>query len=151
VNVQRPPATIHASAVAVGDHGILIRGETGSGKSSLALALIDDPRLEARLVGDDRIVLSKTAAGIVAQPPGPTAGMIEIRGIGIMRMPYADAAQIALVVDLLPLESCPRMPDEGERNAALLGRQVPRLALPIGAVDGVLRVRTALQAWTSGA
>ncbi len=149
MNVQAPP-TIHASAVVADGHGILIRGAAGSGKSSLALALIDDQRLQARLVGDDRIVLVRTSAGVVAQPAAAIAGLIELRGLGIMKMPHADDAAIALVVDLLPLESCPRMPAESERTTDLLGLAVPRLTVPIGAADAVLRVRTALQAWTSG-
>ena len=147
MNIRAAPDTIHASAVAVGERGILIRGSSGSGKSALALALIDDPRLDARLIGDDRLILSDGENGVVARPPEAIAGLIEVRGVGIVTLPYVAEASIALVVDLLPAAECPRHPDEAERTTLLLGRPVPRLALPIGANDGPLRVRMALQAW----
>lgn len=151
MNVREPLPTIHASAVTVGGRGILIRGEAGSGKSSLAMALIDDPRLEARLVSDDRVVLAETEHGVVARPPAAIAGLIEMRGVGVLTLPFVEEAPIALVVDLLPAEACPRLPDAGERTTDLLGRAVPRLALPIGAGDGALRVRMALRAWIGAA
>ncbi len=127
----------------------MIRGLSGSGKSSLALGLIDDPQSLARLVGDDRILLTSTADGLVARPPVAIAGLLELRGVGLLRPPCQPEARIALVVDLLPLEECIRFPDENGRNARVMDRSVPRLTLPIGAGDGVLRVRLALREWVN--
>ena len=139
--------TIHASAVAIGDRGVLIRGSSGSGKSSLALGLIDDARLEARLIADDRLVLSGGPAGLVARTPKRLEGLIEVGGIGIVKMAHVDEAMIVLVVDLLRPEDCSRYPGADERSATLMGHMVPRLTLPIGVVDGVTRVRVALREW----
>jgi len=147
VNRTEDEATVHASAVAIGDHGVLIRGEAGSGKSSLALALIDDPKAFAVLIADDQVHVVRGAAGLTLHPMPRTAGLIEIRGIGIVPMRHKDEARLVLVVDLLPAEECPRMPEDGERVAVVLGEDVARLTLPIGAPDSSLRVRTALRQW----
>lgn len=141
--------TIHASAVVVGDRGILIRGPSGSGKSSLALGLIDDTRLEARLLADDRLVLVDGPDGLVARTPRRLEGLLEVRGVGIVRMANVNEAKIALVVDLLSPEDCPRYPDFGERNTTLMGHLLPCLKLPIGIADGVTRIRIALREWSS--
>ncbi|MHA1559954.1 MAG: HPr kinase/phosphorylase [Alphaproteobacteria bacterium] len=140
--------TIHASAVVVGDRGVLIRGPSGSGKSSLALGLIDDARLEARLIADDRLVLAGSRDGLIARTPERLEGLIEVRGIGIVKMPHIDEAKIVLVVDLLRPEDCFRYPGGAERNTTLMGHLVPRLTLPIGVADGVTRVRVALREWS---
>ena len=80
--------TVHATAVLVGADGVLIRGESGSGKSALALALIERG---ARLIADDRLTLSGCHGRIVATAPGATAGLIELRGRGIVeRAPRAE-------------------------------------------------------------
>lgn len=137
--------TIHATAVAVGESGILIRGRSGAGKSSLALQLIDDPRLQATLVGDDRISLTPSDDGIIARPRAEITGLFELRGVGIIRLSFRSEARIALVVDLLPLDQCTRLPDEEQLTTEIVGLPVPRLMLPIGAIDAALRVRLALR------
>lgn len=141
-------ATIHASAVVVGGRGVLIRGPSGSGKSSLALGLIDDSRLEARLLADDRLVLTDGPGGLIGRTPRQLKGLIEVRGIGIVRMANIDEAKIELVVDLLRPEDCIRHPEVGDRNMTLLGHSVARLTLPIGVADGVTRIRVALREWS---
>lgn len=79
--------------------------------------------------------------------PAAIAGQIEVRGIGIVTVEHSTEAPLTLVVDLLPPEACPRYPEGAEREAILLGHPIPRLALPIGAADGALRVRIALREW----
>ncbi len=136
--------TVHASAVAVGDRGILIRGPSGSGKSSLVLGLIDRDPDTTRLVADDRLSLVAERGRLVATAPPAIAGKLEVRGQGIFEMPYLSPCSMDLVVDLLPAAACPRFPDERDRTVAINGVRLPRLMLPAGSADGVARVRFAL-------
>lgn len=139
--------TIHASAVAIGDHGILIRGGSGAGKSALAMALIEDPRHDTTLVGDDRVILDRDGERLWVTPAPALAGLIELRGIGMLRRPHRERAVVRLAVDLLPEAQCPRLPDEAERSVTIHGVALPRLMLPTGLADGAMRVRVALREW----
>lgn len=137
--------TVHASAVAIGGDGVLIRGRSGSGKSALVLSLLDRDPDTARLVADDRVILSRDGDRLLATPPPALAGKLEVRGQGIVEVAHLPAAAIALVVDLLPAGDCPRLPEPADASVTLLDVTLPRLALPIGAVDGPARVRFALR------
>lgn len=134
--------TVHASVARLGHCGILIRGPSGSGKSSLLLALLDDPH--AILVADDRARLHAEGGRVIASAPEAIAGQMEIRGVGIVRRPYAASAVIDLVVDIRQLSECPRLPTAEQRRAVLAGIAVQRIFVAIGAPDGVVRVRAAL-------
>ncbi len=138
------PATIHATAVAIRDSGILIRGPSGSGKSSLALALMATGEPRARLVADDRVVLTAKDGTLYASSPETIAGLLEVRGLGIIRRPYVSPIAIRLVVDLVPLADAPRMPTEAEATVVLESIALPRLFVAIGSPDAALRVRVAL-------
>lgn len=95
-----PPAEIlHASCVAIGDRAALITGPSGSGKSALALQLI---ALGAALVADDRVALSMRGAEVIARAPNAIAGLIEARGVGLLRMAWRPEAEVTLVADLSP-------------------------------------------------
>jgi serine kinase of HPr protein (carbohydrate metabolism regulator) len=111
-----------ASCVSIGGRGVLIEGPPGSGKSSLALALIDRG---ARLVGDDGVLLEVRGDGLWALPPPNIAGLIEIRNVGLATLP-AEAAPVALVLRLDP--AAPRLP-EGAEEAVLAGMIVPLIRL----------------------
>ena len=90
--------TVHATAVLLGAGGLLVIGPSGAGKSMLALRLIDRG---AMLVADDRVDLQPSAGGrLAARPPPALAGLIEIRGLGVLRMSHAPSAAIVLVLDL---------------------------------------------------
>lgn len=97
-------SSIHASCVQVGEAGVLIRGASGAGKSRLAFALVLAGGAgmvpPARLVADDRVLLERRGTRVFARAPGSLAGLIEIRGAGIRRLPYVKEAAIDLVVDL---------------------------------------------------
>jgi HPr kinase/phosphorylase len=138
------PDTVHASAVAVGAHGVLIRGASGSGKSSLVLGLIDRDPATTLLIADDRVTLTPERGRLVAAAPPMLAGKLEVRGQGIVAMPHVSPFPVALVVDLLPPDECPRMPEPAEMETTVMGVVLPRLALPIGLVDASVRVRFAL-------
>jgi HPr kinase/phosphorylase len=128
--------TIHATAIAVDRRAILIRGRSGSGKSDLALrclAVPATPWLPApvRLVADDRVGLRLGPGGrLVAFAPETIAGRMEVRGLGIVDMPYDVDAEIALVADLIGSEDPPieRLPDPVP-GTTLLGRRIPSIRL----------------------
>lgn len=136
--------TVHASAVWVDGAGVLIRGPSGCGKSSLLLALLMADRPASRLVADDRVELAVVAGQLQASVPDILAGLLEIRGQGLVTVPYLSPVSIDLVVDLEPIERCVRMPEEADRTALIEGVVVRRLALPQGQADGWIRVRAAL-------
>jgi len=144
-----PGETVHASVVRIGRFGVLIRGASGSGKSSLLLSLLTDAP-GAMLVADDRAALRVEAGGLVASVPEAIAGQMEIRGIGIVRRAYVSEAAVSLVVDLLPLAECPRLPTPEERRAVLSGIALPRIFIASGAPDGAARVRAAIDHLATG-
>ena len=96
--------TVHASAVLVGARAVLIRGAPAAGKSALALRLIGAARSGlipfARLVGDDRVHLEACHGRLLVRPAAALEGLLEVRGLGIRRLPYEPAAVVGLVVDL---------------------------------------------------
>lgn len=135
--------TVHASAARVGSHGVLIRGASGSGKSSLLLSLLFGSS-DGVLVADDRVVLSVEDGRLVAAAPKTIAGSMEVRGVGIIRRPYASPVAIDLVVDLVPLAEVPRLPDDAEAHVVIAGVMLRRIFVAAGTADGALRVRAAL-------
>ena len=101
---------IHATCVVLDGVGVLIRGGSGSGKSDLALRLIEIQR--ARLVADDQVILRRHGDGLImASPPYELAGMIEVRGVGVVRYPFVERTLVSLVVDLQPVARLERMPE----------------------------------------
>jgi HPr kinase/phosphorylase len=90
-------ANVHASCVAIASRGVLLLGPSGSGKSELALRLIDDG---ARLVADDRTLLFVAKGVLHAKAPASIKGLLEIRGVGIIELPVRTNVRIALVVRL---------------------------------------------------
>lgn len=97
---------VHATAVAIAGRAALILGPSGAGKSGLALRLIAGG---AALVSDDQVRLTRRGVGLVARAPAPISGMIEARGVGLLRVPVEAEAPVALAVDL-SRASAARMP-----------------------------------------
>ncbi|MBI1622174.1 HPr kinase/phosphorylase [Aquamicrobium zhengzhouense] len=94
----------HATAVVVGAVGVLIRGPSGAGKSALALSVLaqaKDMGCFAILVSDDQVWLSEHSGRLVARAPDPIAGLIEVRGLGPVKIEHEPAAVIDLIVDLV--------------------------------------------------
>ena len=114
-------AIVHASCVAVAGQGLLITGRSGSGKSSLALEMIG---LGAELVADDRVDLRMEGEKVMARPPEAISGLIEARGIGLLRARPAGPVPLAFVLDLDVVETA-RLPDP--RVIRVLRQSVPLL------------------------
>lgn len=112
-------SSIHATVVAVEGRGLLIRGPSGSGKSSLALMLM---AAGAALVADDRVCLARHGDVVLARAPAPLAGLIEARGVGILRAAALAEAPVHLVADLAE-EGTDRLPPL--RHTSLLGVDLP--------------------------
>jgi len=126
-------ASIHASAVLAGPRALLIRGPAGSGKSRLVLALVQAAHAGllpfARLVADDRAEVRAVNGRVLVQPVEQLAGLLEVRGLGLRRMPFEPVAVVGMIVDLdaADAERMPR-PTPGVVN----GIAVPRLAVAPG-------------------
>ncbi|MBS8226263.1 serine kinase [Vannielia litorea] len=111
----------HATAIAFGARGVLILGPSGAGKSSLAVELISRG---ARLVGDDRLMLSGEGGRLLARPRPGFEGRIECRGVGLLTVPAVAEAEIALVIDA-GREERDRLPPP--REILLFGCSLPLL------------------------
>jgi len=138
--------TIHASCVAVGGRAVLLAGRSGAGKSDLALRLIDRG---AVLVSDDYTLVRRTAAGLLASPPATIAGQIEVRGLGVLPLPYLAEAPVALLIDLDQPVS--RMPADPLQSRLIAGVAVPLLALAALEASAPYKVELALARFGLGA
>ena len=128
-------ASVHASAVLVGDRAVLIRGPSGAGKSRLAFDLILAGRAgqlpPAVLVGDDRVHLDTVAGQLWVRPARELAGLIEVRGLGIRRCDFAIEAIVGIVVDLAASDA-ERLPPPEALSIHLNGVLLPRIPIGIG-------------------
>ncbi len=115
---------IHATCVELAGIAVLLRGPSGSGKSDLALRLIDGG---ARLVADDRTDLVAESGVLLASSPHPIAGRIEVRGVGLMSLPNISRSRVGLAVDLRPAADIARLPDA--QHCSYLGIELPLIAL----------------------
>jgi len=126
-------ATIHASAVLVGAHAALIRGPSGSGKSRLALRLLQAPQLLfTRLVGDDRVHIEARNARLLVRPAAALEGLIEIRGLGIRALPFEPVAAAKWVIDL-DAPDAERLPQDAATSVSIEGVRLSRLPVAAGA------------------
>jgi serine kinase of HPr protein (carbohydrate metabolism regulator) len=133
---------VHGTAVAIEGRAVLLRGPSGSGKSDLALRLID---AGARLVADDQTELARVGDGIVVRPPATIVGLIEVRGIGILRLEPLMEAPLALLADLVQPETVERLPMP--RFEPVLGLDLPLIALAPFEASAQAKLRLALRVY----
>ena len=137
-------ANIHASCVAIGGKGVLLLGESGAGKSDLALRLIDEG---ASLVADDRCALFLSRGKLWARPPQTIAGLLEMRGLGIIALPHLAKVPIAMAV-VLKARPGPRLPDPAwyrAPGALRAASKVPLIVVNGASVSAPARIRAALR------
>ncbi len=121
----------HCTVVQIGGKGVLIEGQSGAGKSSLALGLIDRAAacgISSVLVSDDQTLLEVVDGDLVATVPRQIAGLVEIRGFGLARRRHVESCRIALLCRLVNDEAVARMPEA--KFAKLDGVELPLLELP---------------------
>ena len=102
------PLRLHGTCVAVEGRGALFRGGPGSGKSDLALRLIERG---AQLVADDQVLIEKVSDGLRALAEPRLQGRLEVRGIGVLDVPAVQAAPLSAIFDLTAGCDIPRMPE----------------------------------------
>lgn len=129
---------IHASSVAVDGRAVLISGPSGSGKSDLALRLLDRG---FTLISDDRTIVRKEGARIIASAPETIKGKLEIRGIGIVDVECVTDVPVALVVELT--SDIARLPDDS-RKRVVLGEGIPLVSIDAMSASAASKVAMAL-------
>ncbi len=141
--------SVHATCVSFAGRGVLILGPPGSGKSDLALRLIDAPgrgtgleSVEARLVADDQVAVRREGDRLIASAPPALKGLVEIRGLGIVTLEPEPEAELRLVVRLVAAPLIERLPEP--RAFSLLGLEIPQFDIDPSAASAPARVRAAL-------
>lgn len=122
---------IHATGLVLGKHGLILRGPSGAGKSLLALELLaafEMRGIRAMLVSDDRVDIERVKVGLVMHAPPTIAGLVELRGRGIVRRPHVAKAPVHLVIDLV--DTYERMVEEDAFLTELGGVTLPRAPVP---------------------
>jgi serine kinase of HPr protein (carbohydrate metabolism regulator) len=123
-----PGTTLHASCILISEMGLLIRGPSGSGKSSLARQIVLQGQRGgrfARLVCDDRVRVENRNGRILASAVPDIAGQIEVRGIGLLTVPYETSAIVRWVIDLGQVPA--RLPAGAAPTVTLCGVPLPRI------------------------
>ena len=132
------PQNVHGTGLLLGSTGVLLRGPSGAGKSVLALSLLErweGRGLPAFLVSDDRVDLVQTGRDLSMQAPEALAGLIELRGRGIVKRPHRSPVALHLVIDLVP--DLVRMLEEDAMVIEIAGNQVARAPVPAAGVVGL--------------
>jgi serine kinase of HPr protein (carbohydrate metabolism regulator) len=140
----------HATCVAIGETGILIEGPPGSGKSDLALRLLDQPGfgygtdlLNGRLIADDQVLIRRSGATLVASAPETISGRLEIRGLGIVSVAAVEAIPLGLMARLAPAETIERMPELEISAVEILGLSLPLVLIDPRQPSAPARLRAA--------
>jgi len=130
--------TLHASTVALDGRAVMIFGPSGSGKSDLALRLLDRGFI---LVSDDQTIVRRDGERVVASAPPPIAGKLEVRGVGIFAMDHVSDVPVALLVELT--SDIQRLPDDS-RERPILGVPLPLISIDAMAASAASKAALAL-------
>jgi len=132
---------LHASCVVIDGHGILLRGPSGAGKSDLALRLIDQG---GQLVSDDYTDIHVTDAHLMATAPPTIQGLLEVRGVGIVKLPRVEQVAVTALFDLVQGAEVERLPEA--QTDHILGVAVCRYALVAFEASAPAKVRMVIKA-----
>ena len=116
---------VHGTCVELDGAGVLLRGPSGSGKSDLSLRLITERR--GLLVADDQVEIEALDGALMARPSACLAGMLEVRGMGLVRLDHQRTCEILVVIDLRESRDVERMPEP--RRTAIAGLSLPLFQL----------------------
>jgi HPr kinase/phosphorylase len=150
-------ALIHGTCLAIGSAGVLLVGKSGSGKSDLALRLIDGEGTgltgiarKAQLVADDQVLVHLAGDRLFASAPSALAGKMEIRGLAIVSLAHAAEAQLRLAVRLTPAAEIDRLPELALARMDILGRAIPLVLIDPNSASAPARIRAALDHLSPG-
>ena len=150
-NLKPDQTLVHATCLSFGGAGILLLGPPGSGKSDLALRLIDQPGVgtsglvkRAMLISDDEVMVRRQGDGLIAEAPAPIAGMLEVRGLGIVSLAAEATAKLVLAVKLVAAATIERLPELELSRFELLGLSLPLVEIDAAQASAPARVRAAL-------
>lgn len=129
---------VHGTCVCIGEVGVLLLGPSGSGKSDLALRLIDGG---AHLVADDQVQIEAASGALLASPPPGLPRVLEVRGLGLVRVPMAPRVLLALSIDLDPNGVMERLPEPERWHA--LGLSLPLVRMSAFTASAAAKVRLA--------
>jgi HPr kinase/phosphorylase len=136
---RRRASTLHGTCIALDGIGVLLTGPSGAGKSDLALRLIGAGAL---LVADDYTLIEDHGGRLSARPPAAIAGLIEVRGVGILRLPVAPLpVPLRVVIALVGAADVPRLP--ARESTVVLGVAMPLFRLAPFESSAVLKVQLA--------
>ncbi len=136
---------VHGTCVAIAGSGVLIRGPSGAGKSDLALRLID---AGATLVADDYCEAEVRDDALFLCVPAATAGKMEVRGFGIVRLAHLPSIKLALVVDIVPEREIERLPET--TTAEIDGIRTAWMNVDAATPSAAAKVRLAVRALVEG-
>lgn len=149
-------ALIHGTCLALDGEGVLLLGDPGSGKSDLALRLIDQAgcglsgRLRtSQLVADDQVLIRRQGHALIASAPPALAGILEIRGLGLARLPALAETVLRLAVRLTPASGIERMPGLARSRMEILGAGLALVLLDPNTASAPARLRAALDQFTA--
>jgi HPr kinase/phosphorylase len=141
----------HGTCIDFDGAGVLILGAPGSGKSDLALRLLDRSGLglsglakTAALVADDQVAVTFDQGRLLARPPPAIRGLLEVRGLGIVEVPHRPQTVLALVITLSDASMIERLPEPQDLACTILGQKLPLLRLDPRIASAPARVRAAL-------
>lgn len=147
---------VHATCVAIAGRGVLLLGTPGSGKSSLALRLIDAPGratgedvMDAVLVSDDQTHITREGTKLVASPPPSLAGLLEVRGLGVVKCRHIPSCELALAIRLSSSDMIERLPEPSFGTYAVAGGALPLTAMDPSSPAAPARIRAAVLALTA--
>ncbi|MEM1199699.1 MAG: HPr kinase/phosphatase C-terminal domain-containing protein [Pseudomonadota bacterium] len=141
---------LHGTCLAVGTRGILLTGPSGSGKSDLALRLIDQPGrgtggdlVTTRLVADDQVMVRRSGERLLASAPPALKGLLEVRGLGLLSSPALEEVVLRLAFRLVPGGAPERMPGPDFEHLEVLGLFLPILEIDPFQASAPAKVRSA--------